>query len=604
VDGRGGWGALKLVEACGLAATMMGVVTLGAAAVSASSTNTAVYTTKVTIPAPPSSNFSGATGGGDGWAIGLTKTQLFNVFHHQSFLGVNCHNQSDASQCWTGPKTITDTHGNGFATAAQPGLYVDQASGHLFVFATRSVDGTAGVVCIDTTKPATDTDPFCGFTPLSAVGQGPLSGGISHISDPVIVGTNWYAFNFVDAVGTGTENKLMCFNLTTLSACPKQPFAVNIGSAAVTSGSFPSPSIANIGGQIVIPVTTSSGSELACYNPTTAGACSGSWPVSIAFSYPSSDGAPFPLTDAAGNVTGLCLPTGTDQCYTLKGASVATPAGLTTSVTATSGWDGPAFVLGPRVYVPNGDSNAVDCFDYSTGASCTHFPKALSGLELLYSVNPDPYRPTCIWINSDDGPDQIQNFDAFTGGPCGRGPIRVLTSSIVVPTSVCAPISWDSLQILSPARSAYTSGSVAFQNVDGTAIPGLPTETLNATGSVDLSKLTALTQHGLPQYVITLVNPPVNLSEVEVQLTWTAQYSATCLTSGITAATTTTQAVTTTTAISGVTTPHTGEPWAGSAPIELGALATGLGLLGVGQLQRRRGRRAKRRGGQAPQGGS
>jgi hypothetical protein len=147
---------------------------------------------------------------------------------------------------------------------------------------------------------------------------------------------------------------------------------------------------------------------------------------------------------------------------------------------------------------------------------------------------------------------------------------------------------------------------VQFQDVDGNPIPGLATQTLDATGSVNLSKLTALTQHGLPQYVITLVNPPKSLSEVEVKLVWTGEYSASCVTSGISAATTTTTTaiVTTTTGISGVTTPHTGEPWAGSAPLELGALAGGLGLLGIGQLQRRRGRRGKRRGGQAQQGGS
>ena len=90
---------------------------------------------------------------------------------HQQTLQVNCHNQIDASLCWSGPKTITDGSGNDFGSSGQPGLYVDQNLGHLFVFATRTSDSTGGVVCIDTTQPASDADPFCGFTPLIGMGE-------------------------------------------------------------------------------------------------------------------------------------------------------------------------------------------------------------------------------------------------------------------------------------------------------------------------------------------------------------------------------------------------------------------------------------------------
>jgi hypothetical protein len=248
------------------------------------------------------------------------------------------------------------------------------------------------------------------------------------------------------------------------------------------------------------------------------------------------------------------------------------------------------------VYVANGDINTVQCFDYSTGTSCANFPKALSNLDLLYSVNPDPDRPTCIWVNSDNGTDQIQNFDAYTGGVCGQGPLRVLTSQVIVDEQMCLPTSWNSLQITLPKRSAYTSGTVQFQNVDGDTIAGVPTQTLDNTGSINLKPLTKLAGGTLPQFVITLQNPPANLTEVDVKLTWTAQYSAACLKTGVTAATTTTTTTSTTTAptsttIPGVTTPHTGEPWAGSAPFELGLLAVGFGLIGFGEKRRRRSQR-------------
>ena len=84
--------------------------------------------------------------------------------------------------------------------------------------------------------------------------------------------------------------------------------------------------------------------------------------------------------------------------------------------------------IGARVYVPDGNTDHVDCYDYVASASCANFPKQLLNLGLLYTVNPDPQRPTCIWVNSDDGSAQIQNFDAYTGGACGQGPIRVLAA--------------------------------------------------------------------------------------------------------------------------------------------------------------------------------
>ena len=152
-----------------------------------------MYSAHESIPAPPASNFAGSAGG-DGWGLAFTTAAVYNVFHHDSVLQVACHLQKNATPCWA-PKTITDGSGNNFASAGQPGLWMDQANGHLYVFATRVNDQTAGVVCIDTTQPGSVLDPFCGFTALSAVGAAPMTFGFSDLSDPVVVGTSWYAFN-------------------------------------------------------------------------------------------------------------------------------------------------------------------------------------------------------------------------------------------------------------------------------------------------------------------------------------------------------------------------------------------------------------------------
>jgi Cutinase len=498
---------------------------------SALAAGTATYSATQTIPVPPASTYAGS-GGGDGWAVALSSGAVYNVFHHSSSLTVACHLQSDASACWS-PETITDGNGHQFATSGHPGLWLDQSTGKLYVYATRN-DSTAGVVCIDTTQATTNTDPFCGFTALTAVGDAPDT-GISGLSEPALVGTNWYAFNYASGVpASGDQNALLCFDVSTQAACASQPFAVSFGSGNISAGTFPEPQLAAIGGLVVVTATVSTGDQLGCFDPGTGHTCSGAWPVTLAASYASGYGAPFPLLSSSGSVQGLCLPTGSDPCYDLSGASVATPSGMTGAIPATSGWNGRAFVLGPRVYVPNGNSDAVDCYDASTNASCTNFPKTMSNLGLLYTVNADPQRPTCIWVNSDDGSGQIQNFDAYTGGACGQGPIRVLASSFVVPTQLCQPATYTSLQVTAPAPGTYTSGTVSFEDGDANPLSGVPDKTLDGTGTVGLSSLNLSTSVGLPQFLITLNGAQGSPGAVTVKLTWTGTDDPSCVLPGTT----------------------------------------------------------------------
>jgi len=509
-----------------------GVAGLSSVPHATAATTTTTYSATETIPVPPASAYAGG-GGGDGWAVALSGSDVYNVFHHSGILQVACHRQSDASQCWN-PETITDSSGDNFATSGQPGLWLDQPTGHLYVYATRTSDATGGVVCIDTAAAATNPNPFCGFTALTAVGDAPVDSGISFISDPIVVGSRWYAFNYVNGAASpaGTQNTLLCFDLTTFSACASQPYTVSTGAGTVSDGDFPPPETAAIGSKVIIPITLGSSDELACFDATSGANCAGSWPLSLGFSYDSSYGAPFPLMTPGGAIDGVCLPTGTDPCYGLDGSSAATPAGMAAVIPATSGWNGPAFILGPRVYLPDGNSDQVECFDYSTGQSCTNFPSQLNNLGLLYTVNPDPQRPTCIWVNSDDGAAQIQNFDAYTAGGCGQGPIRVLASSLVVPTQLCIPTTYTSIQVLAPPPSAYTSGTVAFEDGDGNPISGTPTLPLDATGTAGLAGLNLNTAQGLPQFLITLNGASSNPSSVEVRLTWTGVADPSCVPHG------------------------------------------------------------------------
>ncbi len=535
-----------LAAILGVSALLVTTVATAPGASAVTTSGTVVYTATENIPAPPPSNFATASGG-DGWAVAMTPTAVYNVFHHDAILQVACHLQSNAQSCWTaGAKTITDGSGNNFTTAGQPGLWMDQSTGRLYVFATRVPDDTAGVVCIDTTQPASATGAqlFCGFTTLSAVGDAPLGGSLdaSMVSDPVAVGTNWYAFNEAAGTQSGTKNTMLCFSLVTFSACAAQPYAVDIDGGSVVAApqdppfGFLTPSQAAFGNQIVLPVSLGSTQILACFDAATDGPCTGSWPIDVtALSYNFFSGAPFPILDSAGAPTGFCLAFGTDPCWSLSGAPVATPAGLVSAIGSTEFFGGPAVSIGDRIYLANGETNSIDCFDYAAGASCANFPKLLTNLDLPYTVNADPQRPTCLWVNSNDGTDEIQNFDAYTGGACGQGSLRVLAAGLVAPSEQCIPANYTSLRVTAPARSSYTSGTVQFENFDGQPITSIPTQNLDSTGSVDLAPLGLATASALPQFLITL-NGAGSPPEVDVTLTWTGSYSAACVSGGQTVA--------------------------------------------------------------------
>jgi hypothetical protein len=484
------------------------------------------YSASTVLPAPPASSFSGSSAG-DGWAVALNDTQVFNVFHHQSTLPVDCHVQTTAASCWGAPSVIVDGSGDDFATSNAPGLYLDQADGDLYVFAVRTSDHTAGVVCVDTAlgAGATGAQRFCGFTALSAVGGSPISLSAG-VSDPVQVGTDWYSFNEVPGTPTGSEDELLCFDLATFAACPSQPYAMGYGSLAI-SPFLSAPPIGAVGSDVYAQIVGST-SELTCFSTTTHARCSGTWPVRLA----ASGGAPFPILSTTGSPVGVCVPITHDPCFSATGAPVATPVGLAAQVGDTVADNGPSLVLGTRVYIPNATLSQVNCYDFSVDETCTAYPKILQNLTYVYTVTPDPQRPDCLWIDSDHGSAQIQSFDAYTGGPCKAGVLRVLSSALVAPGTACLPTNYGSFTVTTPAPGTYTSATLEFENSNAQPLAGIPTQTLNAAGSVDLAPLNLTTAAPLPQFVLTFANPGTLPAEVHLTLTWSGTYEAACTSGG------------------------------------------------------------------------
>jgi hypothetical protein len=522
-------GRIVLAVAVGVG-SLLALIGAAGPSVAGAAAGTVTYVATAGIKSPPPANFAGSAGG-DGWAVALSSTQVFNVFHHQPALEVACHQRSDASSCWIGgAKTVTDGTGHNFATSNAPGLYFDKTTGHLMVFAVRTSDSTAGVVCIDTTKPATATGAqmFCGFTALSGVGDAPIA-ATAGVSDPVQVGTNWYSFNEVQGTGTGTENKLLCFNLATHLPCSTQPFSVNLGGTALSP--FPATFPIGASGTKVFIQVVGSTNKLTCFDTVTNATCVGSWPVAVT----AAEGAPFPMLGSTGTPIGVCLPIAGNPCFNFTGIRVTTPPGLAVDIGQNSFDNGPSIVSGTRVYIANASSTTVACYDFATSVKCPNFPKAFANLNLLYTVNPDPNQPNCIWVNSDDGLQQIQNFDATTGGECGKSLITVPASSLVAPQKQCIPTNYTSLQLITPSRNTYVSGSVQFNDSHGKPISGIHQKNLDSTGSVNLAPLNLTASSPLPQFVISLNGQTGHPPTAEVKLTWVGTYSPACTTGGQTA---------------------------------------------------------------------
>jgi hypothetical protein len=509
-----------LLTSCSLLLTFTAV---DAPTVAAAPPATTQYSATVQVPTPLPSSFSGFSGG-DGWALAVGGNQIFNVFHHLRTLHVACHFQSSGEPCWSTPKIITDPSGNNFATSSEPGLYLDQRNGHLFVPAVRTSDFTAGVVCIDTRKPATDpaSDFFCGFVQLSGIGDAPIpSTSYGGLSAPSLVGSDWYVFNQVAGVGTGTQNQLLCFDVAADAACGGQPFALNYGGQALRQFKTAKPTAA-IGSDVIAQVAGTTSDQLACFDTTTDSSCAGSWPIKVT----SVAGAPFPLLSSSGTVRGVCMAIAGNPCFALNGTKISAPPGLT-QIGTNGQTNGPAVLIGPRVYVPNHVTTQVFCYDYATSAPCPNFPKSFKNLFGLYTVNADPGRPDCIWVVSDHGSGQIQDFDGITGGPCTLSGVRVQTDTVVKSGQACLPTNWISLQLLTPSPSQYTSGNVAVATSGGAPIHGVPVQHLDSAGTVNLSSLGIAQRDPLPQFVITLRGQSVFPKLDTVKLTWEGQLACT-----------------------------------------------------------------------------
>lgn len=565
---------------------------------------------------PPAANFTGS-GGGDGWDLAFDDTNVYNVFHHLNNVVVSCHNKSTAVACSTngyvdGKKTVLDG-GINLSTSMGPSMYIDPATNHLFVWATKTYTtvGTAGVVEID--LDSTEANPFVAFHPLSREGEATCYTGsctspssASLITNATRIGTKWYAYNFVSNVASpalpDSRNKLLCFDLSAKGACASQPFDVTTaGNVQLRTGWSPSNVLAGVGTKVIIPIYDTSGSgsigEMACVDVSSTPTNCAGWPITPASITGAGSYAvtPFPRLDSTGTPIGVCFPNTPNVCVDFSGTTQTITTDLKNlAAPVVSGWESTrneALVYGTRIYVMTvvaGDASEVGCYDYATDALCEGFPnpKAWTSSEVagVYTVTQDPTYPSCLWVNADHGSAQIQNFDYRTGGVCGEGGSLLPVTDFVESNLACQVTQWTKFQLESPATGEYTSGTVEFDDSDGDPIPGIAVQDIGADGSIDLSSL------GL-ESAVDFANLRVRLEgatvpTIDVTLTWKAEWHPECIAQGQTAltTTTTTEATTSTTAAPTSEAPTTiveeQLPYTGSSSTAL--IVGGVGMLAVG----------------------
>jgi len=200
--------------------------------------------------------------------------------------------------------------------------------------------------------------------------------------------------------------------------------------------------------------------------------------------------------------------------------------------------NGSPAVIGTSIYVANQITNQVSCYNYATSNGCANYPLGFHNLTAIYTVNRDPARPNCLWVNSGAGASPIQNFDATSTGTCASGPVRLAASSLVHATPGCQPQSsqpstYQSLQITGPARGTYGSATVQVADPQGTLQP-IPAVPVNAFGSADLRGIN-FAGNLLPQFVVTFNGLSPAPTNVVLKLTWNAPYAQVCLSEGQTA---------------------------------------------------------------------
>ncbi len=458
----------------------------------------------------PSSTFTASTGG-DGWDVFFDDENVYNIFHHQNTLKLDCHLRSTGERCvgsW--PASFANYTGNGHSTG-----WADRTSGNLYAITTNINTRRVGALCIK----ASATPSACGFTTLSDKTAG---SDWQYTSEPAASGRRIFA---VDSA----VKQLLCFDAQTGTRCANSPVNLPdlVDTAGGNGGRTPFNRITEVEGRILVKTPT----NMHCYTASLE-VCAGFprtinannyWPIAE-HGQPdgTGDGICFKADAGIGSNTAA-----QSSCIDLTGAfrtAWISPFNAYPTGNREPWWYSGSQTLG-RFYWAQNSYTEITCFDYATNSHCAGFKNITFAGFLNYMVTVDPDNPRCLWFNSDHG--HIRNFNAITGqGPngelgCDSIPVITLQPSQFAPRYACSTTNgiqeWSDLRLVSWTKigtGVPASVKLTVRTATGSVVPGWDQKTIPVTtdssplGSLDMSGLDPAASGSRPTFSFAFEGVP------------------------------------------------------------------------------------------------
>lgn len=511
-----------------------------------------VYSTE-TNASIPASNFA-ASSGGDGWDTFFSDEKVFNIFHHNDYLKLDCFIRATGQRC-----TTTDSSKayprqfDGYRGVGMPSGFVDPVTGRLYAITSGqvSVNGSnverAGALCINVSTAAGPDS--CGFTVLSDTNV-PASWVYTSMS--AVLGRKIFAAN-------AFSKELLCFDAATEAPCANTPISLSdiSDTADGNGGNAAFNRFVADGTRVWLKTKT----KIHCYTASVV-ACSQSFPVTV------NANSTHPLalhTTSTGTPDGVCFfsTAATDphksSCVGLSGSIVSTwysPFNRQDGSTAEAdgnpeNWWFDGVTAGGRYYWAGDSMEIITCYDWATNAACTNFTKpnyaantqwSLSDrrLGLVYAVRMDPQNAGCLWINSDAG--LIRTFDAKTGLPgCTNSPVITLQPSQFAPRYACSTTAgidqWTTLRLVSLAGggSAETVTLTVRDNLNN-VVSGWQNVPVTLGQSLDMTGLSVVASSSRPTFSFAFSGVSGSLTTATIALDYKGAGPELCIQTTLNAA--------------------------------------------------------------------
>ncbi|MEY5144738.1 MAG: hypothetical protein RL745_99 [Actinomycetota bacterium] len=425
-----------------------------------------------TIVTPPVLRVPAAASGGDGYDVTFDdRGYIFNMYHHDAPVALDCHVRATAATC---PGTWPFFLGNGLHTNNNSTSFVDNVNHH--VWFPNNTSSNVGFGCVDVSNISQPS--FCGGS--FATGYKPMAnnGSNGHSAAGQIVGVGDYIFSWNTRTG-----QLMCFNIMA-----NQGLGTNCATTAPTFSLVPSNPDQDFYYDLMAQDSLVYGFHsrngiVTCFDSKTMGKCPNwsTFEISIGGGVNSSgkdgwgQGGIYLLPDANGDIIGTCF-VPQRKCVKPDASVVAAMNSGLSAVMDIQIYSQPAVTTGTKVLWMNSYFNKARCYDVATNAWCAnwndgiwHGGNGYGG----YTVSADPENSNCVWTNSDDG--RIRSYDVLTAAlGCTSPPSRVAFKNNLVPIRTCdgteSVQQWRSFKLTGIPAADYSSATLTIKTAGGSVL--------------------------------------------------------------------------------------------------------------------------------------